>query len=125
VANRKEQQERGDHQQSDPQTRDLETLADGNQQQDGCKRHGCSHVLVRVLPAFGALFQGLQSSIIQLGSRLCLGASVFRHQLRTRRRIDVVDWINLLPILKGGTKLGQETPFKEIGELRIPVGFGL
>src|SRR5580700_3927008 len=55
--NRKAKKEYGDHQQSNSHTRSLETLADRNQQQHSCQRHGCAHVAVSFLPASGTLFE--------------------------------------------------------------------
>jgi len=78
-----------------------------------------------MFPASGALLEDLCGLIIQPGSLFRLGASVFRHQLRTRRSIGVVEWVSLLPGFKGGTKLWKEAPFKKGGELLVVVGFGL
>lgn len=79
---------------------------------------------VGVLPALDASLENFCGLVIQPGRLICLGTSVFRHQLRTGRRIWVVERVSLFPGFKCGTKLGQKAPFKKVGELLIAVGLG-
>jgi hypothetical protein len=77
------------------------------------------------LPVPGALLEDFCGLLVQLRRFLSLGASIFRHHLRTRRGIGVVEGVSLLPSIKGRAKLRKETPLKKVCKLPVAMGFGL